>query len=130
MSVIKGRLLPRTPRRSVDQNNLATVDIVEPVVGKRTPDEQLDRKRGKKVQKVGRHLQFEDESRMDVDQEGEANASGVSSRRPTNPKQAVGHQKEQTDTGSLLQGCLRQQGILMPVTPQLFESLQAAVHVL
>ncbi|CAM6112416.1 unnamed protein product [Calypogeia fissa] len=114
--------------RPVDLTNLATAGIVEPVVGKRTTDEQLDgSERGKKVQKPGRHVHFEDESRMDVD---EANASGLSSRGRMTPNQAVGHQQEQTNTGSLLQGCLLQQGILMPVTPQQFESLQATVHVL
>ncbi|CAM6130063.1 unnamed protein product [Calypogeia fissa] len=124
----KGPSTSTNAGRPVDLTNLATAGIMEPVVGKRTTDEQLDgSERGKKVQKSGRHVHFEDESPMDVD---EANASGLSSRGRMTPNQAVGHQREQTNTGSLLQGCLLQQGILMPVTPQQFESLQAAVHVL
>lgn len=111
--------------KPVDKNNSTAAVMLEPAVGKRATDEQVDGSRGKKIQKV----HFEGDSPMDID-EGVVNASGVSSKAPMASKHSVGHQQEQTNAGSLLQGCLLQQGIFMPVTPQQFETLQAAVHVL
>ncbi|KAG6549326.1 hypothetical protein Mapa_009043 [Marchantia paleacea] len=78
----------------------------------------------KRSKKSDRHVHF---SGVDDEKRTCTQSSPVKRIRAS---ETQGLRAEQLPRGSLLQGCLRQHGLLMHFSPQQLESLKAAVHVL